>query len=99
MSGKGPQADLDDLLGHISNELGNLNLNNGMFAYVGMPAIGGSDVDLYLTGVQDTFQDWASVSVGLQQAEGGPSLGRHFNTILDCTQRLFLGERVVPKAE
>jgi hypothetical protein len=97
--GHGPE-DLDDLLNHITREIDALGRNDGFMGFVASPLVGsGNAPDLFLMGVQGSQEDWASRSVGLQSAPGGASLARHFNTILDCSSRLFLGERVVPVPE
>ena len=63
------------------------------------PLTGGTNPpDVFLTGVLPSVEAWARMNMKLQAA-GGPSLGRHFNSVLDCEPRLFLGQRVVPPPE
>jgi hypothetical protein len=96
--GRGP-ADLEDLLGHISRSLDAADLTTGFMGFVAEPLTGGSNPpDLYLMGVAPNVEGWATMNMKLQGA-GGPSLARHFNTILDCDSRLFMGQRVVPPME
>ncbi len=94
------QDDVDDLLDHAAQVLGSLGLENGMLAFATQPITqGANSPDLFLYTVQGTMEDWASTNMGIQASPGGPSLGRHFNTILDCRQSLFAGQQVVSPPE
>jgi hypothetical protein len=93
--------DIEDLLGHLTSTLGSLGLSDGMAAYAAQPMAGGgpNSADIYLYGVQGSMEDWAVRTTALQGSADGPSLGRHFNAVLDCNQALFFAQRVVPPAE
>ena len=98
--GHGPDA-LDDMLSHLAAAMGSLEREDGFIAFASQPMYGAgpNTRDLYLYGVQGTMEDWAARMTALQASPEGPSLSRHFNTILDCSQALFFGQPVVPKPE
>jgi hypothetical protein len=97
--GSGPD-DLPDLLGHIAEVMGSLNRTDGFRAFATTPIVGNRNApDLFLYGVQGSVSDWAARSAAMQASAGGPSLGRHFRKILDCTQSLWFGQPVVPVPE
>jgi len=97
--GSGPD-DLQDLLDHISGVLDSTNRSDGFLGFASRPMVAGPDApDLYLYGVQGTVTDWAEGQAAMQASPGGPALGRHFRAVLDCSQSLWFGQRVVPLPE
>lgn len=98
--GHGPD-DLADLTGHVAGVINSLGLNDGSAGYVSVPTVGvGPDTrDVYFYGVSSSMKAWAKRTMTFQAAEGYASMSRHFQTILDCSNAMFLGQRVVPPAE
>ena len=97
--GRGPE-DLPDLLNHIADVLGSLNRNDGFLGFASVPTVAGPDSpDVFLYGVQGSVTDWAERQAEMRGSPGGPSLGRHFQALLECSQSLWFAQRVVPLPE
>lgn len=98
--GHGPD-DLGDLVGHVSEVVGSLDLTDGAVGYVSVPGVGaGPDApDVLFYGVNGSLENWAARSMAFQASPDSASLIRHLNTITDCNAALFYGQRVVPPLE
>lgn len=94
--GHGPE-DLDDLVGHAGNIMGNAGVKDGFIAYVSVPDMGAgpNTRDFYLYGVNSSLEAWATRGKAMQAAAGIDSLRRHFRTIAQCNTALFYGREVV----
>ena len=98
--GHGPN-DLEDLVGHVSEVAGSVDLADGAAGYVSVPGIGAgpNTPDLLLYGVNGSLEKWAARGEAFQASAGAPSLMRHLQTIVECSGSLFYGQRVVPPLE
>ncbi len=98
--GHGPE-DLDDLVGHLSGVINSLDLNDGASGYVSVPTVGAgpNTADVYFYGVNGSMESWARRNMAFQAAPEYPSLMRHLQTVVDCNNALFFGQRVVPPLE
>ena len=69
-------------------------------AYAFTPIITGpTSPDLYLYEVSDNVTSWAAKRAAFASSDATASLGRQFRKIMDCTNTLWIGERVIPVAE
>ena len=93
-------AELKDLWGHVRATLGGMEeYKNGVF-YSHTPITSSSTTpDLFLYGVSDTVTDWASKRAAFAASQAGPSLGRHFQAVMECNNSLWMGQRVIPPQE
>lgn len=95
------QDDLQDLAGHVTDVIGSLDLEDGGSGYMSVPTMGAgpNTRDVYFYGVTGSTEAWAERTMALQASPGMASLGRHFEAVLDCSNALFFGQRVVPPLE
>ena len=98
--GHGPDG-LEDLIGHVSEVAGGIDLADGAAGYVSVPGMGAgpNTPDLLLYSVSGSLEKWAARGAAFQASEGAPALMRHLNTVVDCNGALFYGQRVVPPLE
>ncbi len=98
--GHGPD-DLEDLVGHVSEVLGGIDLADGAAGYVSVPGVGSgpNTPDLLFYGVNGSLEKWAARGAAFQASADSPSLMRHLQTVVDCNGSLFYGQRVVPPLE
>jgi hypothetical protein len=98
--GHGPD-DLEDLVNHVSEVVGSVDIADGALGFVSVPGVGASanSADLYFYNVNGSLEKWAARSEAFQAAPGTPALMRHLQTVVDCGSALFTGQRVVPPLE
>ncbi|MCZ6860999.1 MAG: hypothetical protein O7I42_12125 [Alphaproteobacteria bacterium] len=89
-------ADLADLEGHINGVLGGISAYNKMTFISATPITSGpNSADLYLFAINESQSAWAAGIAAFQASAGGPALGRHFNSVLDCDTSLWFSQQVV----
>ena len=87
---------LGDLSNHIRGVMGASDAFKGYASYGLVPITGDADrPDYVVFNVTDDAQGWATGQKAIYTTEGGQSLLRHFNTILDCSTAIWTGERVI----
>jgi len=93
-------ADMGDLWGHVQDTLTGIDAYKQSIAYAFTPIITSpTSPDLYLYEVSDNVTSWAAKRAAFASSDASASLGRHFQKIMDCTNTLWIGERVIPIAE
>ena len=79
--------------------LGSMDAYKNSMVYVTTPMTQGPNTpDLFIYGVNENVSAWANKQAAFAASEGGPGLGRHFQSVLDCNSSLWMGQRVVPVA-
>jgi hypothetical protein len=92
--------DMPDLVGHIRGVMGEMGDAAPNFAFGVAPITGGPDsADVYLAAAFSNATHWANWVQGLGSSESGARLGRHFDTMLDCSRAMWSSTRVVEGAE
>mgnify|MGYP000067032695 CR=1 FL=1 len=96
----GVQPDnMNDLKAHIKGVLGSIPGYKNSLLFMSTPMTPGSNSpDVFLYGVHDNVSAWAAKRAAFLKSDGGAMLGRHFQSTLDCTASLWVGQQVVPKS-
>ena len=93
-------AELKDLWGHVRATMGGMDEHkNGVFYSYTPITTSSTTPDLFLYGVSDTVTDWANKRAAFAASQAGPSLGRHFQALMECNNSLWMGQQVVPPQE
>jgi len=91
-------ADISDFKQHVGEVLGSIPAYKNAVLYASSPLTpANNSADLYLYSVHENLSSWASKRVAFEASKGAAALGRHFQSMLDCTTSLWIGQRVVPK--
>lgn len=89
-------SDLGDLWSHISGVLGGIKEYENSIFYRSTPITPGQNApDFFLYGVHENVSAWAAKRKAFAESEGGAGLGRHFQSVIDCTTSLWFGKRVI----
>jgi hypothetical protein len=84
-----------DFVSHLQGTIGGMDEYENFMAYMMVPTLSQTDVDLRFVGVYNTTSDYAAAMTALQTTEAGQMLGRHFRTVFDCKSSLWSGERII----
>lgn len=94
-----PGADassLGDLENHINGVLGGISAYNSTTVISATPFTSGpNSADLYIFAINENQSAWAAGVTAFQASAGGPGLGRHFDSVLDCDTALWFSQQVV----
>ncbi len=91
--------DLSDLEDNLRGTMGSLETHRAFQLYASERITGVADApDVFYFGVHDDATAWSSRTASLFSSPAGAQLSRHFNSILDCSNALFIGEQVVQGA-
>ena len=97
--GMGPDS-FRDLRNHLNGVLSTMGDDAPNFAFTVTPITDSpTSPDLFLFSVNDSLTAWAKFYAGVRANEGGPMLGRHFNSVLDCNLALWDSQRVIAPPE
>lgn len=87
---------LPDLEGHISGVLGGISAYNSTTVIAATPITSSTDsADIYIFAINENQTAWAANVTAFQASAGGPGLGRHFDSVLDCGTALWFSQQVV----
>jgi hypothetical protein len=93
-------AEVQDLRDHIAGVVGSLGDNAPNFMFTLSPVTSGpNSPDILLFTVNESLTSYAKFREDIRTSEGGAMLGRHFNTVLDCSLALWNSQRVIAPAE
>jgi hypothetical protein len=97
--GIGP-VEVQDLRNHIADVVGSLGdaAPNLMFTLTPITSSPTGPEEI-LFAVHDSVSSWANFTTAVRSSPAGPSLGRHFQAVLDCDLALWNTQRVITPAE
>jgi hypothetical protein len=87
---------LPDLESHINGVLSGISEYNSTTLFSATPMTQGvNSADLYLFAVNDNQSAWAAAVTAFQASPAAQSLGRHFNSLVNCKTALWFSQQVV----
>ena len=89
-------ANVQDLITHLRGVLEASDMHDAFLAYIEVPMVSSTDMDLYFYGVHDSMTDYAARTTMVQTADSWGMLRRHFEQVVDCNSSLWNGMQVVP---
>lgn len=87
---------VQDLISHLKGVLGQSDLHKSFLAYMNVPIVSTTDMDLFLYGVHENMADYAARATEISTSDSWGMLRRHFAQVLDCRASLWWGQPVVP---
>ena len=84
-----------DFVTHLQDVLGSMDEYENFMAYMMVPMLSQTDVDLRFVAVHNSTSDYSAAMTALLTTEAGQMLGRHFRTVFDCKSSLWSGERIM----
>jgi hypothetical protein len=88
-------SSMPDLISHLQGTLADMAEFKSFLAYMTVPMVSSTDVDLRFIGVYNTTADYTAATTALRTSDDGQMLGRHFRTVVDCNSSLWSGERII----
>lgn len=97
--GVGP-VDVQDLRNHIADVVGGLGDKAPSLMFTLSPITQGpTSADVIMFTVNDSLSAWADFTTAVRSSPGGPVLGRHFASVVDCNLALWNAQQVIAPAE
>lgn len=88
---------VQDLITHMNVALPQTGAHDAFMAYMSVPLVAQTDVDLRIFGASNDAAAYAAGVSSFQTSEAARMLGRHFEQVLDCTNTLWWGEQIIEK--
>ena len=89
-------GDLKDLWSHARMVLGGMKEYENHIGYASTPLTPGAGTpDIFVYNVHESATAMANKQAAFVKSEAGMELSRHFNSLLDCTNSLWIGQSAI----